>query len=203
MVRDHTEGAAPAWTHEEEGMFPPQRICCILYPCLQLQKPAAEHNEEARAAFRMHMGENYWTDQLVFVDETGVNRNTSARRYGWAPCGDRARRRDFFIRGTKFVQKPIQTPTKSLLRVVMLINFFLRYSVLPALSMHGILHVDIQHSAYTADSFNNFIGGLLLHMNPFPGPRSVLVMDNTSIHKSEELVEMCQERYVQPPPSLH
>ena len=66
--------------------------------------------------------------------------------------------------------------------------------------MHGILHIDIQCSAYTADSFNNFIGGLLLHMNLFPGPRSVLVMDNASIHKSEELVEMCQEWYVQPPP---
>ncbi|SRR6266436_6345887 len=73
MLRDHTEGAALAWTHEEEGMFPPQRICCILYPCLQLQKPAAECNEEAQATFRMHMGENYQAEQLVFVNETGVN----------------------------------------------------------------------------------------------------------------------------------
>ena len=66
--------------------------------------------------------------------------------------------------------------------------------------MHGILHIDIQQSAYTADSFNDFIAGLLLHMNTFPSPQSVLIMDNASIHKSEQLVEMCQELYVQLPP---
>jgi len=90
----------------------------------KLQKPAAERNEEIRSAFRMHMGTTYQANQLVFVDETGMNRNTSSRRYGWARCGNRARRRDFFVRGTK-------------------------HSVLPALALDGILHVDIQQGAYT------------------------------------------------------
>jgi hypothetical protein len=49
------------------------------------------------------MGANYRADQLVFVDETGVNRHTGARTHGWAPCGERARRRDFFVRGVKYV----------------------------------------------------------------------------------------------------
>jgi len=33
-------------------------------------------------------------------------------------------------------------------------------------------------------------------MNPYPGPRSVLVMDNAPIHKSEQLAQMCRERGV-------
>ena len=49
------------------------------------------------------MRATYRADQLVFVDETGVNHHTSLRTYGWAPCGERACRRDFFVHGTKFV----------------------------------------------------------------------------------------------------
>ena len=66
--------------------------------------------------------------------------------------------------------------------------------------MHGILHIDIQQDAYMTDSFNDFIRGLFLHMNPFPGPWSVLIIDNASIHKSNELAQMCEEWYVQPLP---
>jgi len=69
--------------------------------------------------------------------------------------------------------------------------------------MHGILHVDIQQGAYTTDSFNDFIRGLFLHTNPFPGPQSVLIMDNASIHKSDELAQMCEEQYVQPSPQIY
>jgi transposase len=30
-------------------------------------------------------------------------------------------------------------------------------------------------------------------MNPFPGPRSVLILDNASCHRSQELKDMCEE----------
>ena len=45
---------------------------------------------------------HYHPEQLVFVDETGCDRNTSARVYGWAPSGDRAHRHDFFVSGSAF-----------------------------------------------------------------------------------------------------
>ncbi len=134
------------------------------------------------------MGATYQANQLVFVDETGVNRNSSSCRYGWALCGDRARCRDFFVRGTKFVAVSIV--------IFIILIIVQRYSVLPALALDGILHADIQEGAYTADSFNHFISSLFIRMNPYPGPRSVLVMDNASIHKSGELAQMCHERYV-------
>ncbi|KDQ06621.1 hypothetical protein BOTBODRAFT_121246 [Botryobasidium botryosum FD-172 SS1] len=88
----------------------------------------------------------------------------------WAPIGNRARHHDFFICGQ-------------------------RYSMLPALSLDGILHLDIQERSYNAQLFNEFIDGLLDNMNPFLGPNSVVVMDNASIHKSPELRAMFEARF--------
>jgi len=45
-------------------------------------------------------------------------------------------------------------------------------------------------------TFNGFIEGLLDSMSPFPGRNSVVVMDNASIHKSEELRAMIEARLV-------
>ncbi|KIJ58591.1 hypothetical protein HYDPIDRAFT_67322, partial [Hydnomerulius pinastri MD-312] len=90
--------------------------------------------------------------------------------YGWSPKGSRARRRDFFVRGK-------------------------RYSILPALSRSGILAVDVFERPLTTKSFNQFIRHVLDRMNPFPAPNSVLVMDNASIHHSDELRDMIEARY--------
>jgi len=69
-----------------------------------------------------------------------------------------------------------------------------RYSILPALSLDGILHLDVEGRSYTAMMFNDFVNGLLDNTNPFPGRNSVVVMDNASIHKSVELEEMVHAR---------
>ncbi|RXW12687.1 hypothetical protein EST38_g13170 [Candolleomyces aberdarensis] len=135
----------------------------------KMTRPALERNEELRAQYQAFVGENYTPEQLVFVDESACNRNTTKRAYGWSPDGTRARRRDYFVRGQ-------------------------RYSILPALSLDGILHLDIISRSYTAQLFNEFIDGLLDNMNPFPAPNSVVVMDNASIHKSQELREMIEGR---------
>lgn len=49
------------------------------------------------------MGQNYLPEQLVFVDESAFNRNTTKRRMAWAPVGWRAQHRDFFVRGQRCV----------------------------------------------------------------------------------------------------
>ena len=64
------------------------------------------------------------------------------------------------------------------------------------MSLDGILHLAIQDCPYTAIQFNSFIEALLNNMNPFPQPNSVIVMDNASIHKSPELRQMIEERFV-------
>ena len=64
--------------------------------------PATEQNEVLRTEFRETYMANFTPEQLVFVDETHSNRITSRRRYGWAPVGDRSRRRDYFVRGKRY-----------------------------------------------------------------------------------------------------
>jgi hypothetical protein len=56
--------------------------------------------------------------------------------------------------------------------------------------------VDIVQGSFNKVSFARFIDGLLGQMNPFPGPNSVILMDNCRIHKSETILEMIRERYV-------
>lgn len=71
-----------------------------------------------------------------------------------------------------------------------------RYSILPALSLDGILALEVVQGSFTKIAFAHFIDGLLDRMNPFPGPNSVIVMDNCSIHKSELIQEMIRARLV-------
>ncbi|KAG8918386.1 hypothetical protein FRC01_001893 [Tulasnella sp. 417] len=72
-----------------------------------------------------------------------------------------------------------------------------RYPILPALSLDGILHVTVIEEAFTDPKFTNFIKGLLLEMNPFPGKNPILVMDNVVIHKAPRLQEIAKGRGVQ------
>lgn len=69
-----------------------------------------------------------------------------------------------------------------------------RYSILPALSLDGVLHLDVHQGSWKGATFRSFIDGLLDNMNPFPQRNSVLVMDNASIHHSPELRELVEGR---------
>lgn len=69
-----------------------------------------------------------------------------------------------------------------------------RFSVLPAISLNGILTVKVIEGSYDSDSFARFIDGLLYHMNPFPGPNSVIIMDNCRIHRSNLVREIIEGR---------
>jgi hypothetical protein len=70
-----------------------------------------------------------------------------------------------------------------------------RYSVLPALSLDGMLNVDIVEGSFTQTSFTQFIEGTLDCMNPFPGANSVIVMDNCRIHHADFIIQMIRDRY--------
>ncbi|EIW56798.1 uncharacterized protein TRAVEDRAFT_128135 [Trametes versicolor FP-101664 SS1] len=67
-----------------------------------------------------------------------------------------------------------------------------RYSVLPALSLDGIIWCDIVNGSFNTQRFLAFIHGLLTQMQPFPHPRSVIVMDNAKIHKAPEILELIE-----------
>ncbi|PPR00338.1 hypothetical protein CVT24_004359 [Panaeolus cyanescens] len=132
-------------------------------------KPAIERDEDDRANYHLIIGSFYEPEQLVFVDESAFDRRVAGRRYVWAPTGNRGRRRDFFIRG-------------------------IRYSILPALSLDGIIALEVLDEPFTSESFRDFIALLLERMNPWPERNSVIIMDNAKIHKSVEIEEMVRNR---------
>ena len=68
-----------------------------------------------------------------------------------------------------------------------------RWSVLPAIGINGYLDYEVFHGSFNSERFENFIQRLLQKMTAFPGPRSVLVMDNVSAHHSPWVRELCHE----------
>jgi len=63
-----------------------------------------------------------------------------------------------------------------------------RWSILPALSLDGYIAVRaISGSVDGGEFFDFVVEDVLPRMEPYPSRRSVLVMDNCSIHKSDAL----------------
>jgi len=137
----------------------------------KITKVAAERSIAQRREYLERISK-YEAHQLVFVDESAVDRRTSYRGRAWSYSGTKAQRKAFFMRGK-------------------------RYSVLPALSLNnGIIHCKIRQGSFKSDSFKDFILGLLDQMNPFPESNSVIVMDNCKIHKREDILEAINARGV-------
>src|SRR5438045_7179603 len=97
--------------------------------------------------------------QLVFLDESACNERTGDRKFGWAPIG----------RGCE---------------VSCSIKRSERWSVLPALSVDGYLSYFIYQGSITAEIFELFVEQQVLpHCTPYPGPQSIIILDNEAIHK--------------------
>ena len=64
------------------------------------------------------------------------------------------------------------------------------FSLLPALSLDGILHLQVFEGSVTGGGFKDFLAGLLQFMNPYPAPNLVLIMDNCATHKVAGVREM-------------
>ncbi|KLO15582.1 hypothetical protein SCHPADRAFT_824468, partial [Schizopora paradoxa] len=69
-----------------------------------------------------------------------------------------------------------------------------RYSILPAITLDGIIECLIIEGSFNTERFVQFIEDLLPKMNPFPEPNSVIVMDNCIIHKSPEIRDLIESR---------
>ena len=94
---------------------------------------AAERNTELRAYYMNHIGmEAPDANMLVFIDEAAMDKRTSVRWYGWAPAGQHCHVQRPFVRG-------------------------LRYSILPAITLDGIIVYDIIEGAVDGDRFLQFL----------------------------------------------
>lgn len=62
----------------------------------------------------------------------------------------------------------------------------------------GIIHCEIVEGSFCTESFQSFVGQLLNQMQPFPTPKSIIVMDNCHIHKhpQADIVELIESWFV-------
>jgi transposase len=128
---------------------------------------AKEQNPQLRA-FYQHKLSKYFSYQLVFVDETGCDKRVGNRQSGWSPLGVAPVRVSKFHRGQ-------------------------RYHILPAYAQDGIIASDIFQGSTDAVIFENFIERLLQHCGRYPAPKSVLIMDNASFHRSDRVKQLCSD----------
>ena len=89
-------------------------------------------SEILRANYILTIGTYYNPDQLIFLDESSKDERTLSRQYGYSLKNTRAIQKVVFLRGT-------------------------RYTILPALSLDGILAVDIMVGSCNKERFCNFI----------------------------------------------
>jgi len=99
----------------------------------------------------------------MFLDESAANERTMDRKFGWSPIGSIAE-----------VTEPLQRS--------------LKWSILPLYTVDGFIAWDLIQGSYNGEKFNEFVKNWVIpHTTPFPGPNSVLIMDNARIHHNEVL----------------
>lgn len=135
------------------------------------RRVAQERNAELRD-FYLHTISAFHSYQLIFVDESSCDRRCAFRRRGWAPRGVTP------VQTARFQRGP-------------------HYQILPAYTQEGILLSRVYEGTTDATIFTNFIEQLLHHCQPFPQPRSVLIMDNASILHSQQVRDLCAAAGVQ------
>ena len=136
----------------------------------KIRQVAIQRNDALRGAFIAQcclLNPN----MLVWVDETGTDRRDNIRRYGYA------------LRGTRAVSHRILSRGK-------------RINVMAAMSTSGIIATNMTSSTVSGDTFFDFLSGTLIpNMLPFDGlnERSVLVLDNCSVHHIEAVATLLQQ----------
>lgn len=130
-------------------------------------KRAKEQSEPLRRMYAARM-QNYTADQIVALDESACNERTGDRKYGWGP-----------------VNEPVE--------LIYSFKRLERWSLLPAMTVDGYLSYCVFQGAITSEILEDFLqNSVLPHCNPHPAPRSVLVLDNASIHRSARVRELCE-----------
>ncbi|CAD6892666.1 unnamed protein product [Tilletia laevis] len=138
------------------------------YTNKKLTRVARQRDSERRRRHMLFFAQ-FDPRQLIFADETHADNKANQRTRGWARQGSRAVDIDIFLRGQ-------------------------RYTLLPALAYDGICCPWVVPDSVNGDRFLYWVQHILLPtMNPWPGPRSVLVVDNCPTHKGVEVRRVVQE----------
>ena len=106
---------------------------------------------------------NFSREFLVWYDETGSDWRDEIRKFGYSLRGQTPVYHRYLVRGT-------------------------RISSVLAMTLSGVLTYEFHTGTIDGNKFFNFVrGNLIPNMQPFPGPHSILIMDNCSIHHVDEV----------------
>ncbi|KAE8973920.1 hypothetical protein PR003_g27247 [Phytophthora rubi] len=145
-----------------------------------LSKAAREAVPAEIEVFRSKLRPIYsFAEQLVFIDETAKDGRHAYRRYGWSRRNTKAVVKLPFRRGK-------------------------RLSIMEALDVNVFFGWDWTEGTFTRGQFHDaFVKCVVPHLNPWPLPRSIVIMDNAKIHAYPELetvVHACGARLLFVPP---
>lgn len=133
------------------------------YSYKKFQKVALQRDEAKRFQYFLALA-NIVTDpaQLVFADEVGQDGRGARRTYGWGPSCQRAEKIELLDRGKHI-------------------------SILALYSIKGFISFDYVEGGYSAEQFMQSVEfAIIPELNPYPGPNSILVLDNCQIHHTYE-----------------
>ena len=128
---------------------------------------ALQRSDVKRAEFIGEMMQ-FNTDMFVFVDETGSDRRNSIRKFGYG------------LKGIPPVSYNLRVSGK-------------RISAIGVLSTRGMEDAYITEGSVNGETFLEFVcRSLIPILLPFDGdnPRSIVVMDNASIHHIQEVTDL-------------
>ncbi|GBB98439.1 hypothetical protein RclHR1_32280001 [Rhizophagus clarus] len=110
----------------------------------KLHRVAYEQNELLRSTFIAKVGRDYKPEQLIFMDEVAKDERSLSQGYGYSLKNTFATKKNVFVRE-------------------------IRYIILPALSLQGIIAVDIIEGNCTKKRFKEFvISNIVPQMNAYP-----------------------------------
>jgi hypothetical protein len=114
-------------------------LCCLHYSCKGAFACALERDDLLRSAFMNRIADEVMNpNMLVFVDEAAQNKRSSAWMKGWSLVGKRCMQRTCF--GCRQ-----------------------RFSILPILTLDGIITYDIVPGSVTLEWFLQFLHELMVH----------------------------------------
>lgn len=160
-------------------------ICRALRHDLKFSRKVLE--KRARESVPFHLKEYYWElsqlysfpEQLLFIDESSKDGRDVLRRHGWSRINTPAIAYQPFSRGG-------------------------RVSVLAAFDTSGFCAWKCTEGTFTRQRFHKaFIENVVPLLQPWPMPRSIVILDNARIHmyaELEQVIHGCCARILYLPP---
>ena len=133
----------------------------------KLLRVALQRSVEFRGAFMANILQ-YPREFIVWVDETGSDRRDALRKFGYALRRQPGVSKRLFTRGQ-------------------------RITAIVAMSSDGVEAYELSVGSTDSSKFLDFVrGSLIPTMQPFPNKRSIIVMDNCSIHHVQEVKDFIE-----------